>query len=156
MFYDPREGDHGLPHNPFKSLIVPRPIGWISSVSGAGVINLAPYSFFNGVASDPAVVMFCPGGATRKDSLHNVEETGEFVVNVATDGQRLEMNKTSAHVPPEVDEFVLAGLEALPSERVAPPRVAGAPVHMECTHLQTVNLPADMPYKSYCSNFFHF
>ena len=80
MFYDPRVGDHGLPHDPFKSLIVPRPIGWISTISGDGVVNLAPFSFFNGVASGPAVVMFCPGGAQRKDSLANVEETGEFVV----------------------------------------------------------------------------
>ena len=145
MFYDPRIGDHRLPHDPFKSLIVPRPIGWISSISGDGVVNLAPYSFFNGVAANPAVVMFCPGGAARKDSLKNVEETGEFVVNVATDGQRLEVNETSAIVPPEVDEFVLAGLEALPSHVVKPPRVAGAPAHLECKHLQTVTLPADDP-----------
>jgi len=145
MFYDPRIGDHRLPHDPFKSLIVPRPIGWISSISGDGVVNLAPYSFFNGVAANPAVVMFCPGGAARKDSLKNVEETGEFVVNVATDGQRLEVNETSAIVPPEVDEFALAGLEALPSHVVKPPRVAGAPAHLECKHLQTVTLPADDP-----------
>ncbi len=145
MFYDPRIGDHHLPRDPFKSLIVPRPIGWISSISGDGVVNLAPYSFFNGVAANPAVVMFCPGGAARKDSLKNVEETGEFVVNVATDGQRLEVNETSAIVPPEVDEFALAGLEALPSRDVKPPRVAGAPAHLECKHLQTVTLPADDP-----------
>ena len=145
MFYDPRIGDHHLPRDPFKSLIVPRPIGWISSISSAGVVNLAPYSFFNGVATNPAVVMFCPGGAQRKDSLANVEATGEFVVNVATDSQRLQMNETSAVVPAEVDEFALAGLEALPSRDVKPPRVAGAPVHMECRYLQTVTLPADNP-----------
>ena len=145
MFYDPRVGDHHLPHDPFKSLIVPRPIGWISTISGDGVVNLAPYSFFNGVASAPAVVMFCPGGAARKDSLANVEETGEFVVNVATDGQREQMNETSAVVGPEIDEFALAGLEPLPSRVVKPPRVAGAPVHMECRHLQTIVLPSDYP-----------
>ena len=145
MFYDPRLGDHHLPHDPFKSLIVPRPIGWISTISGDGVVNLAPYSFFNGVASGPAVVMFCPGGAARKDSLRNVQETGEFVVNVATDGQREQMNETSAVVGPEVDEFTLAGLEALPSRVVGPPRVAGAPAHMECRHLQTITLPSDNP-----------
>ena len=145
MFYDPRVGDHHLPHDPFKSLIVPRPIGWISTISGDGVVNLAPYSFFNGVASGPAVVMFCPGGAARKDSLRNVEETGEFVVNVATDGQREQMNETSAVVGPEVDEFTLAGLETLPSRVVGPPRVAGAPAHMECRHLQTITLPSDNP-----------
>ena len=145
MFYDPRVGDHGLPHDPFKSLIVPRPIGWISTISGDGVVNLAPFSFFNGVASGPAVVMFCPGGAQRKDSLANVEETGEFVVNVATDGQREQMNETSAVVGPEVDEFALAGLGALPSRDVRPPRVAGAPAPMECRHLQTITLPSDNP-----------
>jgi flavin reductase (DIM6/NTAB) family NADH-FMN oxidoreductase RutF len=145
MFYDPRLGDHHLPHDPFKSLIVPRPIGWISTISGDGVVNLAPYSFFNGVASGPAVVMFCPGGAARKDSLRNVQETGEFVVNVATDGQREQMNETSAVVGPEVDEFTLAGLETLPSRVVGPPRVAGAPAHMECRHLQTITLPSDNP-----------
>ncbi len=145
MYYDPRAGDHGLPHDPFKSLIVPRPIGWISSISGDGVVNLAPYSFFNGVAANPAVVMFAPGGAQRKDSLRNVGETGEFVVNVATDGQRYQMNETSAVVPCEVDEFALAGLEALPSRMVKPPRVVGAPAHLECRHLQTITLPADDP-----------
>lgn len=145
MFYDPRINDHNLPHDPFKSLIVPRPIGWISTISGDGVVNLAPYSFFNGVSTNPAVVMFCPGGTERKDSLVNVEETGEFVVNVATDALRLEMNATSAIVAPEVDEFVLAGLEALPSHSVKPPRVASAPVHMECTYLKTVALPSDDP-----------
>ena len=145
MFYDPRIGDHHLPADPFKSLIVPRPIGWISSLSRDGVVNLAPYSFFNGVATNPAVVMFCPGGAQRKDSLANVEATGEFVVNVATEGQRLQMNETSAVVPAEVDEFALAGLESLPSRDVKPPRVAGAPVHMECRYLRTVTLPADDP-----------
>ena len=145
MFYGTEKNDHGLPHDPFKSCIVPRPIGWISTVSADGVVNLAPYSFFNGVASGPAVVMFCPGGAARKDSLRNVQETGEFVVNVATDGQREQMNETSAVVGPEVDEFTLAGLEALPSRVVGPPRVAGAPAHMECRHLQTITLPSDNP-----------
>ena len=145
MYYDPRAGDHNLPRDPFKSLIVPRPIGWISSISGKGVVNLAPYSFFNGVSTNPAAVMFCPGGAQRKDSLDNIQQTGEFVVNVATESQRQEMNATSAKVPADVDEFALAGLEALPSREVAPPRVAGAPVHMECRYLRTISLPADDP-----------
>ena len=145
MFYDTLKNDHGLRYNPFKSLAVPRPLGWISTLSKDGVVNLAPYSFFNGVSTNPAVVMFAPGGSKRKDSLINIEATGEFVVNVATDGQRLEMNATSAEVEAEVDEFALAGLEALPSRLVAPPRVGGAPVHMECTYLQTVTLPSDDP-----------
>ena len=145
MYYDPRAGDHNLPRDPFKSLIVPRPIGWISSISDKGVVNLAPYSFFNGVSTNPAAVMFCPGGAQRKDSLDNIQQTGEFVVNVVTESQHKEMNATSAEVPADVDEFALAGLEALPSRAVAPPRVAGAPVHMECRYLRTISLPADDP-----------
>ena len=148
MFYDPRQGNHGLARDPFKSLVVPRPIGWISTVSRDGVGNLAPFSFFNAVSTEPAVVMFCPGGGPReahKDSRRNAEQTGEFVVNVVADAQRLAMNETSAEVAPEGDEFALAGLEGLPSRLVKPPRVAGAPAHFECRHLQTVELPADDP-----------
>lgn len=149
MFYDPTRQDHGLAGDPFKSLVVPRPIGWISTLSADGVVNLAPYSFFNAVSTNPAVVMFCPGGGVppnpQKDSRRNAEETGEFVVNIVSDAQREQMNETSAEVPPEIDEFALAGLEALPSRLVKPPRVAGAPIHMECTYLKTVDLPADVP-----------
>ena len=151
MFYDPARRDHGLPRDPFKSLVVPRPIGWISSLNRDGVVNLAPYSYFNAVATEPAVVMFCPGGGplpdARKDSRRNAEETGEFVVNIVTDAMREQMNLTSAAVPPEVDEMALAGLEALPSRRVKPPRVKGAPVHFECVYLQTVELPTVDPDK---------
>ncbi len=149
MFYQPPKHDHGLPLDPFKSLVVPRPIGWISTLGADGVLNLAPYSFFNGVATNPAIVMFCPGGALvpkgRKDSWRNAEETGEFVVNVVGHTQRREMNATSATVPPAVDEFALAGLEVEPSRLVKPPRVKGAPAHLECTYLKTVELPSDDP-----------
>ena len=149
MFYEPPKQDHGLPRDPFKSLVVPRPIGWISTLGADGVLNLAPYSFFNGVATDPAIVMFCPGGALvpkgQKDSWHNAEETGEFVVNVVGHAQRRAMNETSADVPLEVDEFALAGLETEPSRLVKPPRVKGAPAHLECTWLKTVELPSDDP-----------
>ncbi len=149
MFYEPPKHDHGLPLDPFKSLVVPRPIGWISTLGADGVLNLAPYSFFNGVATNPAIVMFCPGGAPvpkgQKDSWRNAEETGEFVVNVVGYTQRREMNKTSANVPPAVDEFALAGLEVEPSRLVKPPRVKGAPAHLECTYLKTVELPSDDP-----------
>ncbi|MDP6270800.1 MAG: flavin reductase family protein, partial [Alphaproteobacteria bacterium] len=111
MFYEPKDG-HGLPHNPFKSLIVPRPIGWISTISADGIANLAPFSFFNGVSEAPPAVMFAANGkldrGRLKDTLTNVEETGEFVVNLVTEVLTDEMNATSAHVDPEVDEFALA------------------------------------------------
>jgi flavin reductase (DIM6/NTAB) family NADH-FMN oxidoreductase RutF len=138
---------HGLPHNPFKSLIVPRPIGWISTIDAAGKVNLAPYSFFNGVADSPPMVMFAHNGRHReggyKDSVINAETTGEFVVNVATWHLRAEMQATAAFVPRSVDEMELVGLRALPSVRVRPPRVALSPVHLECVYLRSVRLPAD-------------
>jgi flavin reductase (DIM6/NTAB) family NADH-FMN oxidoreductase RutF len=136
MFYDAGRNDHGLRHDPFKALVVPRPIGWISSVSRGGILNLAPYSFFNAVSTDPHIVAFASYG--RKDSLVNAEEQGEFVCNLATWDQRDELNASSAMVGPEVDEFALAGLETEPSRMVKPPRVKGAPVHFECVWLQTV------------------
>lgn len=136
MFYDTGRNDHGLRHDPFKALVVPRPIGWISSVSRAGVLNLAPYSFFNAVSTDPHIVAFASYG--RKDSLINAEEQGEFVCNLATWDQRDAMNASSAMVGPDVDEFALAGLETEPSRMVRPPRVKGAPVHFECVWLQTM------------------
>jgi len=149
MYYEPDRDAHGLPRDPFKSLVVPRPIGWISTLGRDGVVNLAPYSFFNGVSTNPTMVMFCPGGVRPgggvKDSRRNAEESGEFVVNIVGEAQREAMNLTSADVGPEVDEFTLAGLEALPSRRVRPPRVAGAPAHLECTYFKTVELPADDP-----------
>lgn len=140
MFYDATTNDHGLRHDPFKALIVPRPIGWISTVSAAGVLNLAPYSFFNGVSTDPHIVMFASAG--RKDSQRNAEETGQFVCNFASWEQREAMNASSATVGPEVDEFVLAGLETEASRLVGPPRVKGAPAHFECVWLRTIPLTA--------------
>ena len=115
MFYDALENKHGLPHDPFKALAVPRPIGWISTVSKSGVANLAPYSFFNAVAEKPHYVVFGSGGI--KDSLANIEETGEFVCNIATYDLRHQMNISSATVPHGVDEFPLAGLTAVKSDR---------------------------------------
>ena len=136
MFYDTGRNDHGLRHDPFKALVVPRPIGWISSVSRDGILNLAPYSFFNAVSTDPHIVAFASYG--RKDSLVNAEEQGEFVCNLATWDQRDAMNASSAMVGPDVDEFALAGLETEPSRMVRPPRVKNAPVHFECVWLQTM------------------
>jgi flavin reductase (DIM6/NTAB) family NADH-FMN oxidoreductase RutF len=148
MFYETSRNDHGLPHDPIKSCVVPRPIGWISTRSAAGILNLAPYSFFNLVATSPALVMYASNGRTpygEKDTVTNIAETGEFVVNMATWNQRSEMFASSASLPPQVDEFAHAGLETLPSRLVKPPRVAGAPIHLECVHYQTIELPHDDP-----------
>lgn len=139
MFYDAVANTHGLKHDPFKALAVPRPIGWLSSLSPEGVPNLAPYSFFNAVANRPNYVMFSSVG--RKDSIANIEATGEFVHNVATWDLRDAMNQSSANVGSGVDEFELAGLEKAPSRLVKPPRVAASPVAFECRYVQTVELP---------------
>ncbi len=148
MFYRTDTNDHGLPHDPFKACIIPRPIGWISTVSADGIRNIAPYSFFNGVASAPPMVMFASNGSQphgAKDSLANAEETGEFVANLVTWDLRNEMNLSCTPLDPEVDEFNFAGIEALPSKLVKPERVKGAPIHLECLYHQTVNLPSDTP-----------
>lgn len=139
MFYETATNDHGLPRDPFKAIIAPRPIGWISTVNAQGRVNLAPYSYFNALADNPYYVMFSSGG--RKDSQRNAEETGEFVCSLATWDLREQMNRTSAPVPPEVDEMKLAGLTPAPSRLVKPPRVAESPVALECRYFQTVNLP---------------
>lgn len=146
-FYEPRNG-HGLAHDPLNAIVAPRPIGWISTVSATGARNLAPYSFFNLFAYRPPIVGFCSAGA--KDSLANVEATGEFVWNLATFDQAEAMNATSASVGGDTDEFALAGLDALPSRLVAPARVAGSPVQFECVVTQIVQLhgrdAAAIPY----------
>jgi flavin reductase (DIM6/NTAB) family NADH-FMN oxidoreductase RutF len=136
-FYEPRLG-HGLPHDPFKAIVAPRPIGWISSVNPEGGVNLAPYSFFNAFCDTPPVVGFSSSG--RKDSQRNVEATGEFVANLATRRQAEAVNRTSAPVPPHVNEMELAGLRAAPSRIVRPPRVADAPAALECKVLQILPL----------------
>ena len=149
MFYQPSLRDHGLRHDPFKALVVPRPIGWISSLDAEGRPNLAPYSFFNAMAADPPVVVFGTGlrhrGPERKDSQANIEATGEFVCNLSTESLKVEMNASSASLPAGADEFAHAGLATLPSRLVKPPRVALSPVALECRYLQTVELPCDTP-----------
>jgi flavin reductase (DIM6/NTAB) family NADH-FMN oxidoreductase RutF len=146
VFYETAKNDHGLPYNPFKSCVVPRPIGWISSLSTDGIVNLAPFSMFNQLGYDPPIVMFSgsnrPGTGQRKDSVTNVEETGEFVVNMATYDLREQVCATSQFVDPAVDEFELAGLTKLPSTLVKPPRVAESPIHLECIYHSTLTLPA--------------
>ena len=138
MFYDVRKNDHGLPHDPFKAIVAPRPIGWITSMSAAGEINLAPYSWFNGVSSRPPMVMF--SSETRKDSLAFIEETREFVCNFTTFELREQVNQTSAPLARGVNEMASAGLEPAPSRLVRPPRVAASPCALECLWVKTVSL----------------
>ena len=139
MFYETDDNGHGLKHDPFKALVAPRPIGWISSLSADGIVNLAPYSFFNGISDSPPFVMFSSSG--QKDSLVNIEATGEFVCSLATYELKDQMNATSAAVGPEIDEMALAGLTPAPCKLVKPPRVAESPVALECRHFKTIPLP---------------
>lgn len=149
MFYKTSE-PHGLSHNPFNGLVVPRPIGWISSMDKDGNVNLAPYSFFNAVSYFPPHVMFSATGPHTnddgpKDSVRNIIETGEFVHNMATWDLREAVNISAVAAPHGVDEFEVAGLEKAPSELVAPPRVKASPVHFECKLVKVVDLPATQP-----------
>jgi flavin reductase (DIM6/NTAB) family NADH-FMN oxidoreductase RutF len=141
MFYDAVKNDHGLALDPFKAVMVPRPIGWLSTVSPEGIANLAPYSFFNAFSESPIYVAFGSGG--RKDTLRNVEATGEFAFNLATHDLREAMNATSANVPSHVDEFALARLTKSQCQFIKAPRVGESPVCFECKHFQTVPLPSD-------------
>ena len=147
MYYEPANNDHGLPFNPLKSCVVPRPIGWITSLSAAGVVNLAPFSFFNLLSYNPPFVVFSAvthsEDSAQKDTVVNIEATGEFVYNMATWAQRDQMNQTGLIVERGIDELAAAGLETLPSQLVKPPRVAGAPVHFECKHHRTIELPGN-------------
>ena len=144
MYYDTAKNNHGLPYNPFKALTVPRPIGWISTVSQDGIGNLSPYSYFNGLSYNPPFVMFSAGNrvdGSKKDSVLNAEETGEFVVNVSTWDTRHQMNDTSWIMESETDELLETGLTPISSINVKPKRVAESPVHFECKYHQTIELP---------------
>ncbi|MAD71846.1 MAG: Asp/Glu/hydantoin racemase [Alcanivorax sp.] len=136
-FYEPSAG-HGLAHDPFNALVAPRPIGWISSRSRDGVLNLAPYSFFNAFNYKPPLVGFASVG--YKDSVRNIEETGEFGWNLATRPLAEAMNQSCAAVGPEVDEFQLAGLTPEPSRVIGVPRVKETPVSLECRVSQILRL----------------
>ena len=136
-FYRPEEG-HRLPHSPLNAIVAPRPIGWISTIGKDGTRNLAPYSFFNLINYDPPLIAFASSG--WKDTVANIEASGEFVWNLATRAQAEAMNASSASVEPGVDEVALAKLGTLPSSIVAPPRVAGSPVHFECKMTQLIRL----------------
>jgi flavin reductase (DIM6/NTAB) family NADH-FMN oxidoreductase RutF len=143
---DPAEQPTRQVYKIMTGIIVPRPVALVSTVDRAGVANLAPFSFFCGVGSAPPTVLFCPAlrsaqstdPTRRKDTLRNVEETGEFVINVVSDAIAMAANATAAEVPPEVDEFELAGLTPAPSLVVRPPRVAQSPAQMECKLMQVI------------------
>lgn len=141
MFYEPRHG-HGLPRDPFKALVAPRPIGWFTTLNADGGVNLAPYSYFNAMADDPPVVCFSASGSGRvKDSARNAAERGEFVHNLVTWELRERMNATSEEVAPGIDETRLAGLDLAPCELVETPRVAASPVAFECRTARTIEIP---------------
>jgi len=135
-------------YNILVGSVVPRPIGWISTVDSAGRPNLAPFSFFNAVCPNPPHVLFCPNvritDRQTKDSLHNARETGEFVVNIVTEDLAEAMNLTSTELPAEVNEFEFGGLSVCPSKAVRPPRVAESPVHYECKVAHILDL-GDQP-----------
>ena len=136
MFYETSTNDHGLKFNPFKAIVAPRPIGWISTLDAEGRPNLAPYSFFNAVGDAPPMVMFSSSG--HKDSVSNVEATGEFVCNLVSFALRDAMNASSAPLPHGESEFERAGLEMAPCKLVKAPRVAAAPAALECKALQII------------------
>lgn len=135
--YEPRHG-HGLPHDPFNAIVGPRPIGWISTRAADGTLNLAPYSFFNAFNYTPPLIGFASIG--WKDTVRNIEQTGEFVWNLTTRPLAEAMNQSCAAVGPEVDEFQLAGVTPEASQLVAPPRVAESPVAFECRLTQMLRL----------------
>jgi len=146
MFYRPEDNDHGLPHNPFKAIVSPRPIGWISTVDSKGVANLAPYSFFNALCDNPPMVMFAstgnkPDQDSGKDSLANIRANGEFAVNIVSYALREPMNKTAASLPADTDEFEAAGLTKAEGQAISVPHVAEAPAVLECRLFKIVDLP---------------
>lgn len=146
MFYEPEKNNHGLKRPPFKACVVPRAIGWISTISPEGVANLAPYSQFTNLTFDPPYVAVSINQnhlQCRKDTVNNIELTGEFVYNMVTYELREAMNITAAEFPPDADEFELAGLKKAPSRLVRPFRVAESPIQFECRYVQTLRLPGE-------------
>jgi flavin reductase (DIM6/NTAB) family NADH-FMN oxidoreductase RutF len=149
MYYETDKNNHGLPYNPLKACVVPRPIGWLTTINAAGVVNLAPFSFFNLLSYDPPFVLFSAGvheeDGGKKDSVVNVEATGEFVYNMATWTQKEQMNQSALLTERGIDEMAATKLEPLLSRIVRPPRVKGSPVHFECRLHQIVTLPGSKP-----------
>jgi flavin reductase (DIM6/NTAB) family NADH-FMN oxidoreductase RutF len=144
VFYETEKNNHGLPFNPFKSICVPRPIAWISSFSKAGVLNVAPFSQFTNLSFDPPMIVFSasdrPEGS-QKDTVQNILDTKEFVVNMATWELRDAVEITGQGVDPDVDEAKLAGLTMTPASMVKPPRIAQSPVQMECLYHSSLTIP---------------
>lgn len=150
MFYETGEDGlghraAGLKHSPMNAIVSPRPIGWISTLGKDGVPNLSPFSYFNAVSAHPPMVMFAANGSHAeggsKDSLQNVRDTGEFVVNICSEELAAQMNDSSTAAPRSIDEFNVAGLTKAPSRIVKAPRVAEAPAHLECRLIKIVELP---------------
>lgn len=146
MFYRPKDG-HGLPHDPFKAIVVPRPIGWVSTLDAGGRANLAPYSFFNGCGDHPPLVMFAQSGRKdretgEKDSIANIRATGEFACSVVSLALKDAMNASTAAYPAGVDEFDKAGLTKGAGRAVRVPHVAEAPAALECRMVRIVD---DLP-----------
>lgn len=142
MFYETATNAHGLPHDPLKALVVPRPIGWISTRSRAGALNLAPYSFFNMIDDKPPLVLFSSGGP--KDSATFAADSGEFVANFVSEALAVQMNATAVDAPRGTSEFAYAGLTPAESVLVATPRVAEAFAALECKVTQ-VFTPTTLP-----------
>lgn len=143
MFYETKDNNHNLPYNPFKACVVPRPIGWISSLDRNGVVNLAPYSYFNAVADVPPIVMFASAfkeDGSEKDTLKNIKETGEFVVNIATYELREKVNLTSTLLDHGVSEADRFDISLISSKIIKTPRVKDSPINLECQYLKTVEL----------------
>ncbi len=141
MFYDAVKNQHGFEYDPFKAIVAPRPIAWVSTRSASGAANLAPYSFFNAFAQEPHYVAIGSGG--YKDTLTNIEASKEFAINLVSHELCEQMNASSASVGPSVDEFELAGLKKTSCNFIDAPRVGEAPATLECRHFQTVALPDD-------------
>ncbi|RDW67259.1 flavin reductase family protein [Aspergillus mulundensis] len=148
MYYEPGVTDHGLPHDPFKACVIPRPIGWISTKSPSGQANLAPYSQFNNLTFDPPYVMFASNQTpqnSRKDTVVNIEATGHFAWNLATYPLRHAVNITAEQVPYGVDEFDRAGLTKEQANAIDVPMVKESPVKFECVYHSTIRLPGNPP-----------
>jgi flavin reductase (DIM6/NTAB) family NADH-FMN oxidoreductase RutF len=146
MFYSTDRNDHGLPYNPFKACIIPRPIAWISSSNAAGVVNIAPYSYFNAVSDIPPIIMFASAykaDGENKDSLRNILELEEFVVNLVPASAREVMNLSSTPLPYGVSEAQEFKINTTPSSLVKPPRIAISPINLECRYLKTVSLEVE-------------
>ncbi len=144
MIIDPAEQTPGNIYKLMIGSIVPRPIAFVSTIDADGILNLAPFSYFTGVSANPPVICFCPvrraSDGKRKDTLRNVQEVGEFVVNIVSEDFAAKMNMCSADFPPEVDEFEVSGLTPVPSDLVKPPRVRESRIQMECRLLQIVEI----------------